>query len=89
MVEQIPLHDHNPPKFSQMGQFCTSIHEWLNENPSNVAVVHCKAGKGRTGTMISCYYLYSHKFDNPFDAMEEFNDKRCKDSRVINHILKR
>jgi phosphatidylinositol-3,4,5-trisphosphate 3-phosphatase/dual-specificity protein phosphatase PTEN len=82
MVEFIPLHDHNPPKFDQIEQFCASMQNWLSENPEHVAVVHCKAGKGRTGTMISCYYIYSKKFDNPFDAMDEFSRKRCKDSKV-------
>ena len=82
MVEHIPLHDHNPPKFHQIDQFCSIIHKWLEEKPNNVAAVHCKAGKGRTGTMISCYYLYSNKYDNPFDAMEAFSCKRCKDSKV-------
>jgi hypothetical protein len=38
--------------------------------------------KGRTGTMISCYLIHSMLFNDPFEAMNEFDGKRTKDQKV-------
>lgn len=83
MVEIIPIEDHHPPKFSQIEPFCKSVSEWLSKHDDNVAIIHCKAGKGRTGTMISNYFIYSREFTDPFAAMNYFNIQRCKDNKVL------
>jgi len=41
-----------------------------------VAVDHCLAGKGRTGTVIACYLTYSGMFVDPLAALDFFASKR-------------
>ena len=40
------------------------MHKHLKNDARNVVVVHCLAGKGRTGTAICSYLIYSGKFKN-------------------------
>lgn len=44
---------------------------------SRVVVVHCKAGKGRSGTM-SCSYLISEEGWKPEDALARFTERRMR-----------
>eukprot|EP00754_Rhynchopus_humris_P040608 Rhum_TRINITY_DN23688_c0_g1::Rhum_TRINITY_DN23688_c0_g1_i1::g.178548::m.178548/K01110/PTEN; phosphatidylinositol-3,4,5-trisphosphate 3-phosphatase and dual-specificity protein phosphatase PTEN len=51
--------DHNPAPLRLLAEACVDIHSHLSPDSANVAVVHCKAGKGRTGTVCCCYKLHS------------------------------
>ena len=68
---------------------CTSISlviSWwiyLIGDVKNVAVIHCNAGKGRTGTLISCYLMYSGLSDNAVDAMKYYGWKRFSHGRGV------
>ena len=55
-VTWIPCVDHHPPTLHQMKNFVFRVNKWLLLHPENVAAVHCKGGKGRTGMMI-CSWL--------------------------------
>ena len=44
----------------------------------NVIVVHCNAGKGRTGTSIACFFLYSGLAENAEDAINYYGRKRFR-----------
>ena len=57
-----------------------SMRNWLSsENPekNRVAVVHCKAGKGRSGT-VTCSYLISEEGWKPEEALAKFTEKRMR-----------
>eukprot|EP00127_Corallochytrium_limacisporum_P000953 Clim_evm37s33 gene=Clim_evmTU37s33 len=69
--------DHNVPSIEQMLDFCRDASVWLEEDTENVIAVHCKGGKGRTGTMICAYLLYSGQFDEPADCLKYYNEKRA------------
>lgn len=47
-----PIDDHNVPAVSEMVDFVREVISWLDEDEANTVAVHCKGGKGRTGTMI-------------------------------------
>jgi len=59
--EWIPFLDHCVPRLEQLAQFCRSAIAWLVSHPDNVVVVHCKAGKGRTGLMICALILHAYQ----------------------------
>lgn len=58
-VERYPFDDNHVPPLSMIKEFCEDVHSWLASDPKNTAVVHCMAGKGRTGLMVSCYLVYT------------------------------
>lgn len=58
-VEMFPFDDNHVPPLHMIKLFCESVHSWLSADPQNIAVIHCMAGKGRTGLMVCAYLVYS------------------------------
>jgi len=74
-VKRYLIEDHNTATLKTMLEACEYISKWM-ENPSNVTVVHCKGGKGRSGSMICAYLLYSGVCTSGDEALELFGQKR-------------
>ena len=53
---QLPVPDFRPPQPRQVDQFMKFCDENIAEG--RAVVVHCVAGRGRTGTMVACYLVY-------------------------------
>eukprot|EP00002_Diphylleia_rotans_P005244 TRINITY_DN14356_c0_g1_i1.p1 TRINITY_DN14356_c0_g1~~TRINITY_DN14356_c0_g1_i1.p1 ORF type:complete len:684 (+),score=117.11 TRINITY_DN14356_c0_g1_i1:45-2096(+) len=68
--------DHHSPSLQLLLIICKSIHSHLMSDPRNVAVVHCMAGKGRTGTTIAAYMIFSGLFNDAEEALDHFGRQR-------------
>lgn len=82
-VETFPFDDHNSPPFQMILHFCEDLHSFLSSDPSNVAGIHCKAGKGRTGTMIASYLLFDQILQDPAEALSLFASKRTSNGKGV------
>lgn len=72
-----PFPDHHPPPFALIPNIMASMRNWLHEKEGRVVVVHCKAGKGRSGTA-SCSYLISEEGWPVNKALQRFTERRMR-----------
>ena len=65
-----------------MLEFCIDITLLFLRDKKSKAAIHCKAGKGRTGTMIICYLIFAGIFDDIDIATSHYAQKRTKNEKV-------
>ncbi|KAH3758281.1 Phosphatidylinositol-3,4,5-trisphosphate 3-phosphatase [Pelomyxa schiedti] len=75
-ILEFPFPDHHNPPLEKLFKIVKSMDSWIKADYQNTCVVHCLAGRGRTGTVISCYLNYSGMFTNAVDALAYFGKKR-------------
>lgn len=68
--------DHQAPKLCILFDICSRIKSYLNENIKNTVVIHCNAGKGRTGTVIICLLIFLGAFNSLEESMDYYSHKR-------------
>jgi phosphatidylinositol-3,4,5-trisphosphate 3-phosphatase/dual-specificity protein phosphatase PTEN len=78
-----PFDDHSPPDLKMLIEFCEDTAGFLQQDKENVVAVHCKGGKGRTGTMIACLLLRLEICRSADEAISLFAQRRTKDGRGI------
>jgi phosphatidylinositol-3,4,5-trisphosphate 3-phosphatase/dual-specificity protein phosphatase PTEN len=82
LAANFPFHDHQAPPFSTLVGFCKDASEWLEKDEENVVAIHCKAGKGRTGTVIAALLLHLNLTDDADKAMDMYGEERTNNTRV-------
>ncbi|KAK8711097.1 hypothetical protein V6N13_146395 [Hibiscus sabdariffa] len=80
-VDRFPFDDNHVPHFEMMKKFCESVHSWLSNDPKNIAVVHCMAGKGRTGLMVCAYLVYTGM--SAEEALQLYAQKRTTNNEGV------
>ncbi|PWY99731.1 hypothetical protein BCV70DRAFT_145910, partial [Testicularia cyperi] len=78
-VSRFPFPDHHVPPLSLIPLFVADVTEWLESDPDAVAVIHCKAGKGRSGTMTCCYLVSLPYLPTPPTSMRNYSEMKKPD----------
>ncbi|XP_048055246.1 tensin-2 isoform X7 [Megalobrama amblycephala] len=58
-VEEFAWPDLHAPPLDKICAVCKTMENWLNSDPHNVVVLHCKGNKGKTGVIVAAYMHYS------------------------------
>ena len=77
--------DHNPPPLKLIAPMVDDMVSYLQEDDQNVVAVHCKAGKGRTGTIIACLLLklQAGGISTPNEALRKFAVERTHNAKGV------
>ena len=78
-----PFPDHHAPPLTFLFTIVNAVDSWVEASPENVAIVHCKGGKGRTGVVIVCWLMYSALFPDIGDAAKHFAAKRSATAKGV------
>lgn len=82
-VVRYPCRDLQAPSLYVIKLFCEDVSKWLDEDAENVAAVHCKAGRGRTGVLISCLLLWKRVCWKPEEAIRFYGDARTVNGKAV------
>ncbi|XP_018418601.1 PREDICTED: putative tyrosine-protein phosphatase auxilin isoform X3 [Nanorana parkeri] len=64
------------PSLHNLFAVCKNMHNWLQQNPKNVCVIHCMDGRAASAVLVSAMFCFCHLFSNPIPAVQLLNAKR-------------
>lgn len=80
---RITFFDHTVCPLQRLVELLEEQHRFLREDTNNVVVIHCKAGKGRTGLVCSCLLLREGVKSDACKALETYAKKRTHDGKGV------
>ena len=78
-----PFVDHEAPPLTLIILFCEDAKKFLEEDEKNIVAIHCKAGKGRTGTFVCCLMIYLKIFETADESLAYYGMMRAGDGRGV------
>jgi len=75
-VQRFMIDDHNVPTLNQMQRLVDHVRKFLAGDDQRVVALHCKGGKGRTGTMICAVLIDQKLFEEASASLTYFGDRR-------------
>ncbi|KAG8812172.1 Telomerase protein component 1, partial [Serendipita sp. 399] len=85
-VSRYPFPDHHAPPIGLLALATQEMEAWLARGPDYTIVVHCKAGKGRSGTLACSLLLRMDDAIAPPKLQRSYNVSEWADERA-NEIL--
>ncbi|QRV81977.1 Dual specificity phosphatase, catalytic domain [Ceratobasidium sp. AG-Ba] len=81
-VSRYPFPDHHAPPLAILPLAAREIREWLAGGEHRVVVLHCKAGKGRSGTLACAYLLTLEQTPTPPRLQRSYASKEWAERRA-------
>jgi len=79
------IQDHSPPTMANFVDFLNDAGDFMrkgeSQGKSNVLAVHCKGGKGRSGSLCCAWLLYSKECEDAESALNTFADSRTDENK--------
>lgn len=75
--------DHHGPPLLMLIKVVTAMDRWMRADSKNVAIVHCLAGRGRTGTAICAYLCYAGYFASMTKALQYYSNVRSNKGKGV------
>lgn len=79
----MPFPDHCSPKIKYFDEASKAISKVFEDDPQCTIFIHCKAGRGRSGTVICAYQIYSKNVSHVDEAIFTVNEKRSPEHMSI------
>ncbi|XP_026566159.1 phosphatidylinositol 3,4,5-trisphosphate 3-phosphatase TPTE2-like [Pseudonaja textilis] len=79
-VERMFIDDHTVPSLAETLTFTANVRKWMEQDSRNVIAIHCKGGKGRTGTMICIWLIDTGQFKTAQESLEYFGKRRTDET---------